>query len=100
MGIEERDATPARAASQTSQEVLGDVPVALRPPVPIELPMGAHLVDEVEVEVGGHELILLAAADGQDLPVGIAELGSAVELAEVPGRFPPHAVVGPHEVAV
>src|SRR5207245_7013529 len=72
--------------------VPGDVPVALRPAVPVELPVRPDLVDEVEVQVRHHQLVLVAAPDGQDLAVGIAEVRAAVELAEVPGRLAPHAV--------
>src|SRR6185503_16664325 len=42
----------------------------------------------------------VAAAHGQHLAVGVAEVRAAVELAEVPGRFASHAVVRAHEVAV
>src|SRR4029077_14843370 len=72
----EGDATPAPGPSQRrSEHVLGQVGVALRPAVPVELPVRPDLVDQVEVEVADHELVLVAATHGQDLAVGVAEVG-------------------------
>src|SRR5712691_8563125 len=49
------------------QHVPRDVAVALRPAVAVELPMRADLVDEVQVQVRHHQLVLVPATLGQDL---------------------------------
>src|SRR5688572_3897804 len=89
-----------RSRSISLEHVFGDVAVRLRAPVPVELPVRADLRDEVEVEVGHDQLVLVAAADREDLPVGVAEVRRPVELAEVPGLLAADAVVGADEVAV
>src|SRR4029453_13642365 len=87
-----------RSNMAAAEDAPGDAPVGVGTAVPVELPVRADLLDEVQVQVRGHQLVLVPAALGQDLPVGIAEVRAAVELAEVPGGLAPHAVVGPDEV--
>jgi len=52
----------------------------------VELPDVADLLDQVEVEVGDDHLVLSAPGLGDDLlAAGVAEVGLAVELADVQG---------------
>src|SRR5688572_12629755 len=77
-----------------------DGAVGFRPAVAVELPGVAHLLDELEIEVGDDQLVAIAAADRDDLPAGIAEVALAVELADVPGRFVADAIDRADEVPV
>src|ERR1043165_3982278 len=74
--------------------------VALRAPVAVELPGVPHFLDQVEVEVGDDDLVLVAAGLGDDLAAGVAEVGLSVELADVPGGLAPDAVDGADKVLV
>src|SRR5882672_5414759 len=74
--------------------------IAFRPAVSEELPDISHFGDHVEVEVGDHQFVFVAAGLGDDLAAGIAEVTLAVELADVPGGFGAHAVQCADEVSV
>jgi hypothetical protein len=54
----------------------------------------------VEVEVGDHQLVVVLAGLGDDLPARVHEVAGAVELADVPGRLGADAVDGADVVAV
>src|SRR3989304_9039662 len=65
-----------------------------------ELPDRADLLDQVEVEVGDHDRVLVARALDQDLPPRVAEVALAVELADAPRLLVADAVDGADEGAV
>src|SRR5260221_3947377 len=75
-------------------------PVRLRSAIPIELPRVADFLDEIQIQIRDHELVLVAAALGDQAAARIAEVALAVELADVPGRLGADAVDRPHEIAV
>src|SRR5918993_4992735 len=77
-----------------------DGSVGLGPPVPIELPRVAHLLNQPEVEIGDDEFIAVAAADREYLPARVAEVALPVELADIPGRFDADAIDRADEIAV
>src|SRR5262249_37606950 len=79
---------------------LGQRAVRLRPAVAVELPDVPHLADQVEVEVGQHDVVGVALADGQHLAPWVAEVALAVELADPPRLLVPRPVDRPHEVGV
>src|SRR5262249_3470333 len=54
----------------------------------------------IEVEVGDHQLVLVAARLREDLPARIAEVRLTVELADLPRRFDAYAVDRADEIAV
>ena len=64
---------------------LDDRAVGLGAAVAEELPGVADLADQVEVEVGDDDVVAVAAADGEHLAAGVAEVALAVELADPPG---------------
>src|SRR5579871_98933 len=74
--------------------------IHFRPPVAEELPGVADLGDEVEGEVGGEYLVLVARRLREDAAARIAEIAGAVEFADVPGRLDADAVDGSDEVAI
>src|SRR6266480_282662 len=60
-------------------------PVGFRPPVPVELPRVADLLDHSEIQIGDDEFIFIAARHGDELSSRVAEITLTVELADVPG---------------
>src|SRR4030095_10866345 len=58
--------------------------VRLRPAVAEELPHVPHFSNLVEVELGGHELIVIARCLSYELPARIAEVALPIELTDPP----------------
>jgi hypothetical protein len=65
-----------------------------------ELPGAADLLDQIEVEVGHHELVLVLAGAARKSAARVDEVRVAVELADVPRRLGADAVDGADVVAV
>src|SRR5687767_12528152 len=84
----------------TSLQRLRDLVVRLRPTVAEELPHLPHLLDLVEIEVGGDDRVAIAGAFGDDLPARVREVAAPVELSDVPRLLVPDAVDSADEVAV
>src|SRR5579859_2403498 len=74
--------------------------VAVWAPVAEELPGVAHFCDHVEVEIGDHDFVFVAAGLRDDLAARIAEITLAIEFAYIPRRFFPHPVQRSHKVSV
>src|SRR5215831_19350680 len=83
-----------------SWKLLRERPVGFGTPVAIKLPGAPHLFDHVEVYVGDDEIVLILAADGEEVSARIDDIRGAVELADVPRRFSAYAVRGGDEVSV
>src|SRR5437867_5729707 len=79
-----------------SRELLRHGPVGFRTSVSEELPGAPDFLDHVEVHVGDDELVLVLAADGEEVAARVHEIRRAVELADVPGRFGAHAIDAAH----
>src|SRR6185436_13257710 len=89
-----------RGSRPGSRQLLDHVLVRVGPAVAIELPDAAHLLDHVEVQIRGDQLVLVLAGLGEEVPARIDEVRVPVELADVPRRLGPDAVDAAHEVAV
>ena len=87
-------------ARSVRRQSCDDRPVRLGPAVAEELPGVADLADQVEVEVGDHDVVAVAAADGEHLAARVAEVALAVELADPPGLLEAGPVDRADEVAV
>src|SRR6266404_2502060 len=77
-----------------------DFAVRLRPPIAIELPRIAHLLDFIQVQVGDKQLVLVAASLRDNFPARVAEVAFPVELADFPGLFRAHTIDGGDEISV
>ena len=65
-----------------------------------ELPGFANLGDRIQIQIGGEHFILVARGLRDDLAARVAEVTGAVELADIPGLFPAHAIDRSNEIAV
>src|SRR5579863_5326985 len=74
--------------------------VALRTAVAEKLPDLADFGNHVEIEIGDHDFIFVAAGLGDDLAARIAEITLSVEFADAPGLFDANAIDGADEVTV
>src|SRR5262245_29619092 len=74
--------------------------VRVRTTIAKELPDRPDFLDQVEIEVGNDDSVLIARGFRDDAPARIAEVAGAVELADVPRRFRADAVDRADEVAV
>src|SRR4051812_45888985 len=93
-----RPAKPLRSVGKRWGSQLRHHPVGLRPAVAEELPDVPHLADQVQVQVGDHDVIAVALADREHLPARVAEVALAVELADPPRLLEPRPVDRPDEV--
>src|SRR6266849_7634020 len=74
--------------------------IAVGTPVAEELPRVAHFRDHVEVEIGDHDFIFVAAGLRDDFAPWIAEITLAIEFAYVPRRFFPYPIQCSHKVSI
>src|SRR5439155_8895009 len=74
--------------------------VTLRPAVAEELPDITHFADQVHVQIGDHNVVLVALADRQHLATRIAEVALAVEFADAPRLLDPRPVDRAHVILV
>src|SRR6185436_257539 len=65
-----------------------------------ELPGLADFGNQVEVEVGGEDFVLIAAGLREDSAARVAEIALAVKFADVPRGLGAHAVDGADEVPI
>src|SRR5690348_18282197 len=77
-----------------------DGPVGFRPPIPIELPRVANLLNHAEIEVGHHQFILVPAGHRDELAPRVAKVTLSVEFSDLPGFFDTHAIDRADEIAV
>src|SRR3989339_1025605 len=68
-----------------------DIPVGLRPSIPIELPVVPDLPDIVQIQVGHQDLVLGPAGGRDNLAPGIGKVAGAVKVAGIP-RLPSNSV--------
>src|SRR6266436_8788108 len=77
-----------------------ELAVAIRPTVAEELPGVAHFADQIQIQVGDYDGILIARRLRDYLTARIAEVTLAVELADVPGHFVTHAIYRADKITV
>src|SRR5262249_121033 len=65
-----------------------------------ELPGVADLRNHIEIEVSDHDFVFVAASLGDDLAAGRTEITLSVKFADVPRRFPAHAIDGADKISV
>src|SRR2546425_6667338 len=94
-------ATTERARSRTAVSArLHHVAVHVRAAIAVELPGVADLANQVEVEIGHEQLLLLLRRLRDDLPSRVREVARAVVLVRPELLLLPDAVDRPHPIAV
>src|SRR5439155_15621594 len=74
--------------------------ITLGPPIPEELPDIADFANQVEVHVGDDDIVVVALADGEELPAWITKIALAVKLTDPPGLFQTGPVDRSNEILV
>src|SRR5438876_12322404 len=99
-------APDARSGSQRAAAALGlssrfdHVAVHVGTAVAVELPRVADLANQVEVEIGHEQLLLLLRRLRDDLPSRVREVARAVVLVRPELLLLPYAIDRPHPVPV
>ena len=91
---------PQLGASSCSAGLGHDRPVAIGTAVAEELPGVADFRDHVQVQVCHHDFISMAAGLRDELAARIAEVALTVEFADIPWRFPAHAIDGADKISI
>src|SRR5258708_17506735 len=74
--------------------------ITIRPAVAKELPGVAHLADQIQIQVGEHDGILIARRLRDGLTARIAEITLTIEFADVPRHLVADAIDRPDKVTV
>src|SRR5436853_2489637 len=83
-----------------STSICDQLPVAIRTPIAEELPSITHFANQIEIQVGDDQRVLIARRLRDDLSARIAEITLTIEFADVPRLFMTDAIDGAHEVTV
>src|ERR1035437_1118988 len=94
------DARPVESVCRSNPSWRRDGTVSLGPAVAVELPHVPHFFDLVQVQIGHHHFVLVAAAHSAHLSPRIAEIGLAIELADGPGFLDADAIDCANKVLV
>src|SRR5437868_11662372 len=78
----------------------GERAVAFRPAVAEELPHVANFSDHVEIKVGNHQFVFVAAGLSDYLSPRRTEITLSVEFADAPRLLDAHAIDGADEIPI
>src|ERR1700687_1271876 len=68
--------------------------IGIRSPVTEKLPCVAHFANQIQIQIGDNQCVLITWRLSNDLPARITEVALPVKLANVPGVFVANAIYG------
>src|SRR5260370_7466030 len=87
---------PKHAVNSTDANLVGDqLSVTIRPPIAEELPGVAHLANQIQIQIGDYDRILIARRLRDNLPARIAKITSPTKPPHPPHLFLPHPIHPP-----
>jgi hypothetical protein len=75
-------------------------PIRVRSPIAEELPGVSHLSNQIKIQIGNYQRVLITRRLGYQLTTRVAKVTLSIKLADVPGLFMAHPVYRPDEIAV